>query len=1165
MRLKQLKLAGFKSFVDPTPIPFPSQLVAVVGPNGCGKSNVMDSVRWVMGESSAKNLRSESMADVIFNGSTNRKPIGQASVELIFENDKGRLSGQYANYQEVSIKRLVTRAGESSYFLNGTRCRRRDINDLFLGTGAGARGYAIIGQDMISRLIEARPEELRAYLEEAAGVSKYKERRRETCNRIKHTQENLERVNDIIDEMNKQLEKLERQAKTAEKYKKLKEQERNHQVELLGIKWLTYDEIKRSTLSSIQHHDTTKNEILAQITHLEKETQLEQQILFDVELQLSETQEKYYILGREITRLETTLEQHQKERKRLITELESLESENQNIHITLQENQRVVDEHADTLEQLESQKKEINTKFESLSANVKNKEIHLRQEQEQWRSFKNEKQQIGHSLEKKQLQEEHLVSRHQDVMVQLETTDIEDLRDSIEAEEIVLSQLLTNQQHIQKEYTSLEETCYQETHQLKSLKQSLADEQLQLQQANSQRLALQTEFATEKAALEASSQESCDEFKKSRWHTYPRLFDALEVEKGWEKIVEWVLGEGIEAVVIESLNVVKEEPSELASLTASFVTSVDNQHALSEKKTLSSKLNGLIPNWLTHLNEVFIADTDSEAMEMLDTVKPHQSVITQQGFWVGQGWLKIKNFNQENKPGILKRKNNMQLLEAKLDENKRLIEKIESCCDKKLQRIDEVQRQVDETQEKLMCQHRELTEIKAKTNQVKLKIDDKKTSLEKTNDHYQLLTNRLEELSEEQQLLSDEISKLQTKLETYQSLEKDKQDKLSAIENDYQQLNDQLLQLNEKKQAHDLLTEKQKLQYAQLKDRITQGQEQLARINDKKIKIEKLLAEDDSSDEKISKPLKEKHQLYLELEQQIQLLKEKSQDIQEKINAHQENLRQIEKTRDTLNEKQQVLQIELQKAEVNLSNLTESLNNYHKKPESVIQTLSSETNQDMLQQELEQIQERIKRLGAINLVAIDEYQESQSRKKHLDAQHADLVEALSILEKAIQKMDKETESRFKATFEEVNASFQRLFPKLFGGGRAKLNLTCDNLLEAGVVVTAQPPGKKNSTIYMLSGGEKSMTAIALVFSIFQLNPAPFCLLDEVDAPLDEANVRRFCNMVKEMSEYVQFLFITHNKVTMELAEQLIGVTMREPGVSRIVAVDMEEALGYAQT
>lgn len=1157
MHLKQLKLSGFKSFTDSTNILFPSHLVAVVGPNGCGKSNIIDAVRWVMGESSAKSLRGEQMTDVIFNGSTQRKAVGQALVELIFDNSLGQLAGQYSSYQEISVKRIVTRDGDSSYYLNGTRCRRKDIVDIFLGTGSGARGYSIISQGTISRLVEARPEELKMHLEEMAGVSKYKERRRETLFRLSETQENLARIAEVRKEVDNHLRRLEHHAKIAEQYKELKIKERRYRAEILVLKWQRFKDEqanKQHVLSQCnlecERHQAQVAEISNSLTSFREKLRIENENLYCA-------QENFYQLGTDIARLEEVIQQHRKEREHLTSDQQRLQAECKDLECQIQSR----------LDKIEASKKKVlqyEAQLREAYGNLSQQDKILKEKEEKksiW-DLKNQEAQLQrnqarHTIQMEEVRLKHLSQQRQQLLTRLEKIEKEIEGSSMET----LPQAITKEK---EELSFLSESLQEEETRYKNYGIQIAKLREQFNLIQQELHDIQDkiyEVRAEHAGLKATQGMLLKEREKthSMWQEKSSLIEMIQVEKEWQHACEIVLGEGLHAIVLDSLEELWLQTAALEKEGSLIFTTKQQEKYPSKYPRLLDYIKGVKPCWHSCLSKIYTAMDLKEALTHLPELNEDESFITPDGYWLAKGWVKVVRPRVRDSKGLLL-----------LQKLKELEERLFSLQ----QQQEKGKQQRDDLQELLLQTEKSCEDTKQYVLAMREKYREMETAIIYKTQTFQTIQQRkkelllekeelvlgLEELFKEKQE-AEEVScqahKIFQEKEAEQSLFCLEQERWKReIKEEGETVNKIKLFANEVQLTYD----REKIKVQEWLAGLERDQLRLvtvsARLRNVTERISVLSLPNESLQSDLDKKISDRQQLEATLNSkrlQVQIIArelescEKSkQNEEEKVLALKEGILS--------------LQIEEKALVVRLDNIKESLEELNFSLQEVLDNLPSEVTQTLHEKKLDELVGRIKRLGPINLAAIEEFEEEWQRKQHLDKQCQDLEEALLSLDLAIQKMDRETYQRLKNSFNELNEAFQRLFPRLFGGGHAMLEWTGENLLEGGLLVKAQPPGKRNNTIHLLSGGEKAMTAVALVFAIFQLNPSPFCMLDEVDAPLDDVNVRRFGELVKEMSHCVQFLIVTHNKVTMELADHLIGVTMSEPGVSRVVAVDVNRAL-----
>ncbi|WP_019675460.1 chromosome segregation protein SMC [Arsukibacterium perlucidum] len=1140
MRLKHIKLAGFKSFVDPTQVPFPEQMTAVVGPNGCGKSNVIDAVRWVLGESSAKNLRGDAMTDVIFNGSGQRKPVSQASVELVFENTQGRLSGNMADRSEISIKRLVTREAQSSYFLNGSKCRRRDITDIFLGTGLGPRSYAIIEQGMISRLIESKPQELRVFIEEAAGISKYKERRRETENRIKHTRENLDRLADVREELAKNIDKLKRQASTAQRYKELKAQERKLKAELTTLKWLRFN----NQLTELEQ------QLATQETELEKYQagmQGEQRILVELKEQTSDArqqaeqqQSRFYQLGNTISRLEQQI-LHQRQQQQILSgqlqqKQQALADSEQFISSEQQQLAELISEqqqHSPELALSEEQLTELEQQLEQAQAYLTEQQqqwqqwqqqhFNLRQQQQQaqlaWQNASNQAGQYQNQLMQRQQQSEQLQQLQPEQSIEAITARQQQLTAASEAA----------MQHVERARLAAEQMASQSA----ALKQQLA--------AIATRQQILSQEQQRLAALDARQQQNQQVLQAQ-----------LVVQPGWAGAVAAALG----ALQHAGLS------ADAAGLDSFCYVSALSPQALS-RQAISGTLASVISDgcYPDYFQTIQLADNLAMARAIATKLDPGQSVITAEGHWLGQNWGHSSNSDSTDS-SLLRRErlsaiateltelsNEQDLLSEQSGAAQQADSEARQALTEQQQILAGLRQQLHQTdterqlqaQAAQMAQQQQL-QLAAECQQLNSRLLELETELAVLAERQLHAEDTLAEHADAEHALQQ--AQQQAQLALQQSSQRFEQQKEQC-----RQLQTQLTLAERQQQSLAQNLSRAELQLSQLREQIASLEQQLDDNNEPEILLQEQLQEALLNREDAEQAMVAATDLLAGLEQQMRELEQGQQGIMQQLNQKRQ---QIES-----------LRLDAEGCRIRANNMLELLREQQVNIKDVLPQLAADAVESQWQQQLDKTVEAVNRLGAINLAAIDEYEQQAERKRYLDSQHDDLTSALETLETAMRKIDKETRQKFKDTFEQVNEGLKGLFPKVFGGGSAYLDLTEDDLLETGVTIMARPPGKKNSTIHLLSGGEKALTALSLVFSIFRLNPAPFCMLDEVDAPLDDANVGRFCNLVREMSETVQFIYISHNKIAMEMAAQLMGVTMQEPGVSRVVAVDVDDAVKLA--
>jgi chromosome segregation protein len=1167
MRLSTIKLAGFKSFVDPTTISFPSNLVGVVGPNGCGKSNVIDAVRWVMGESSASRLRGDSITDVIFNGSSTRKPIGAASVELLFDNSNTTLEGQYAKYAEIGIRREVSRDGISTYYLNGTKCRRKDITGVFLGTGLGSRSYSIIEQGMISRLIEAKPEEMRVFLEEAAGISKYKERRRETSNRIKRTRENLDRLMDVLEEVEQQIKRLDRQAKMAVRYGRLKDGERRTAAELLALRLRVLDQCANETQRELTQKETTLEAQIAQQRKIE--TDIEQLRVSENERSddVNEVQARFYKSGSEIARLEQTIEHAYELRERQQKDLELASQGAKEIVRHINQDKSEIEQLEFSLSKLvpglEQAKESENKSIESLEQAEKA----LADWQLQWDDYvlrSNEAQQIR-NIEQMRMEEiesriNSFVERNRKLV---EAENIDNLHDLQKIFETLSKQDVRKRQAIKKFDRDIVDIGggIRELREQELKLNKLVDERhviLQNTQAKYTSLA-----AMQKVALGQSDESIQSWLEAIGLDKNPRVAQSLDVESEWERAVETVLGAYLQAVCVPNVTTAT---ANLSQLQAGNVTLLMDQSSSepssNESVMLISKVNEAPAAVVDILKTVRIADSLEMALAIRKKLQCHESVITSDGVWLSEYWLRVSR-NKNAKAGVLSREHDMRRLKTEIREAKRRSDSTIKLLKEGRVRL----MQLEEHREKTQC---DATSLLNDYSEFKANLDSARYRLDQANSRQAAIAQERVDIEKEQVFAEKQVRKSRSRFSQAIDILTELEANRETLELQREELRTELKRVRAQSDQDRQTTQAMIIQFESRRStkesaaqNLARMQSQLQQFRSRETEIRGQLEQNESplgdSKTELDKELK----IRITVEEGLAEVRRQLEDVEHSLRELDRERMQAEHSVDGVRGEVNESRMAFQEIRVRREGFMDQLAQTEFDLDPLLDYLSEDAEIESWKEKLEKIRDKIERLGLINLAAIDEFKEQSERKEYLDLQLKDLNGALATLDSAIRKIDRETRTRFRETFTNVDKGFKRLFPKLFGGGHAYLELTGEDLLSAGVTVMARPPGKRNSTIHLLSGGEKALTAVALVFAIFELNPAPFCLLDEVDAPLDDANVYRFCKIVKDMAQKVQFVLITHNKGTMEMTRQLIGVTMQEPGVSRLVAVDLDEAINMA--
>lgn len=1170
MRLRTIKLSGFKSFVDPATLTLPGNLVGIVGPNGCGKSNIIDAVMWVMGESSAKHLRGDALVDVIFNGSSARNPVGQASVELIFDNTEHKLGGQYASYDEISIKRQITRDATSSYFLNGTRCRRRDIQAIFLGTGLGPRSYAIIEQGMISRLIEAKPDELRTFIEEAAGISRYRERRRETENRIGHTRENIARLNDIREELDRQLNHLQRQARAAERYQKLMKEKRQLEAESQALQWKFLKQQSDREEAEARTRENSVEAGMAELRSLEAGLERTRHALSAANDHFNAAQSDYYRIGGEISQLEQKL-QHAGERIAATEQdLGRARQEVQAARDQLRQDQEKFTTLRDGTAHLEPELQLSRDEGDRAYLLLNQSEQAMQAWQGEWEGFNETVASRVREKEINTLRCEHLefgleesVQRIRSLVHELEAIDrnaleaaVEDQAREVRTLEETLAGLQAQAVDIRQKWNSARNT------ELKLLER-LNERRLQHQRLEDGVVSL--EALQQQAAHEQDRPEINAWLAETGLSNQPRLSQQIAVDAEWTRPVEIVLRQFLHDICVDDVEQLTGKLDEIESGTLGIVgiACTPDTGTGDRLPSLADKIKGPFP--LKHLlAEVLIAEDSETAVNMRGRLRGMESVITRDGLWLGRNWSRV--CRPKGAPaGILDRKRQITGLREEIVSSAERLEALETEAIQEHGVVETLEAQLQEMQAAVQAQHSILSERRASLAAATAQRDQARSRIEHILAEQDELQQQAVEDERELSAVREDLQRLNRELATLEQRRAGLAELRDQHRESLRQARDRWQKTHEESHGIALQLEAISSQRASLEQAMERCRSQIARLEEHCADLQKLLSESGAPlggmREALDRKLGEKSIAESALAEARQCVQQVEAELRELEQARTRQEHHIQELRDEL-EKARLLTRE---SRVRLQTIEENLKTAGHDVQLILSALAENTDQETWRERIESVNQKIQRLGPVNLAAIGEYDQLAERKSYLDRQDADLREALATLENAIRRIDRESRARFKETFDQLNANLRETFPQLFGGGNAYLELTGSDLLDTGVTIMARPPGKRNSTIHLLSGGEKALTAVALVFSIFKLNPAPFCILDEVDAPLDDANIGRFSELLLSMSEEIQFIFITHNKITMEIAYQLLGVTMQEPGVSRLVTVDVDEAVQMAAT
>ncbi len=1169
MRLNSIKLSGFKSFAEPTNFLLPGQLVGVVGPNGCGKSNIMDAVRWVLGESKASELRGESMQDVIFNGTTTRKPASRASVELSFDNDDHRAGGQWSQFAEIAVKRVLTRDGNSSYYINNQAVRRRDVQDVFLGTGLGPRAYAIIGQGTISRIIESKPEELRLFLEEAAGVSKYKERRRETENRLSDTRENLTRVEDILRELNANLDRLEKQAEVAKKYHFLSESASLKQHQLWFLKRSESEADQTKVKTEAQAAVNALESRMADLRHIESELETVRQAHYAAGDQVNQAQGLLYEASTEVGRLEAEIRFVVEGRQRVQQRLATLQEQAAQWATRSQDAQSEL-ESLSELELLGEEKTEmLSAQVEDQAQQLPELEEALRQAQrnanEQRAGVAQVQQQIGVlAAEQRSIEEQsrQLGTRRERLLQD---------RNALAAPD---EARLASQQNQLEQAQEASDMAQGRLVELQASAPELDDSRRAQQQVVNNESARLADLSARMEALKALQEKVKTDGKLQPWlqkHGLDHLqglWSRLHIEQGWENALEGALRERLGALEVSRLEMLRAfaqdaPPAKLAFYSPPAAGVVDRAARLPRLTDLlrshDAGQKSVLDDWL---QGCFTAASLEDALASRDKLQPGDIIYVRQGHAVGLHSVSFYAPDSEQ-AGLLARAQEIENIEKQLraqvlmtDESRSALVRCEAAYADVSRRLVSVRQEASEAQARahaLQVETLRLTQafdqarsrsaqIASDLTEVDAQLDDLQERRVTAEARFEELDMQLADTQERHAQLDDRVISAERKLAECREQQR-------SLERQAQEATFSMRSLGARRAELSRAIETAAQQADSVRAEAQRAHDELARLNDAAAQggLQQALA------------------AKMEREQHLGAQRSLYDDLTAKLRASDERRMQLERELDPLRARITEFQLKEQAARLGFEQYTQLLTDAKADIEQLAASVADgSVRLAGLQGEIDRLNRDIAALGAVNLAALDELAVASERKQFLDAQTADLVEAMTTLEDAIKKIDGETRELLSGTFNTVNEHFGKMFPELFGGGNARLVITGEEILDSGVQVIAQPPGKKNQSIALLSGGEKALTAIALVFAIFQLNPAPFCLLDEVDAPLDDANTERYAKLVSSMSKETQFLFISHNKIAMEMAKQLIGVTMQEQGVSRIVAVDMDAALSLAE-
>lgn len=1171
MHLKSIKLVGFKSFADATTIDLSGRLIGVVGPNGCGKSNVIDAVRWVLGESSAKFLRSETGADVVFNGSASRKPAGFATVELIFDNTDGRIGGKYQPCAEVSVQREINREGESRYYLNHVLCRRKDVSELFLGTGLGPRSYAIIEQNTISRMIEAKPEVLRTYLEEAAGLSHYKENRKETESKIDRTKQNLARVDDVRRELDQQIQNLEQQAKVAEEYRGLKSEERLMQRTLYVKRWQRLSNQHAESEKTLERQQTEFMDQSHAIQNLDSELEQVHQSSVQKQTELNQVQAEYYQFSSEMARIEQEIRHQDQKHGSLESRIKEIERRSeesfQQFQVTQEETKRIEEQ----VQQLQPQLVEARQKLEQTTQQMGELEREDERLERVWSEQTRAVLQATDQVRQQELKLQNFRNRSTQLQIRIEQLQEELKQLDVSGIPEEIARLEAELQVEKEKQDKLQVAINQQFTQTEQLKQTISEYQAkekilgqEIDEAKKQYLIL---HAIQQAEMGEQAEGVKEWLKSKNWHQLPKLLELVQVETGYELAVERVLLDLLSAICLNSAEELAEinnfsdvvKHGELAFVvrqpTKELPTPVNGRTLLLSKLQSKEDLRGLLAG-------VYSVDTLEEALALQKTLSASESVVTKNGIWLGNSWGRVRKAKLASETMIAREKRLKVKADFLAEKQKELAtqrsareaaEKSQTDCQFEYKQLQEqfIQLRVKNSEIEAERKAKQLTwqQMVERGQRITVSLDEAKVLHTQSITELEGATKALEQALVQKTEAEQSGAQFQTNREQAKLHVKECQSQLQVVRNRVNQLTMQAEMLSMQKRQ----TETNAERFQKTKTDLTGDQAAIAQELKRCIEERTALKEHEQT----------KRQEQSGIEERLKAVQEQLAELEQALKSKRGVRAEHENALQTLRAALEKKQLACQEIKVRLESLKEQATLLEIELESAPE-LPTDVDEGELERRVRKIKARLDQLGPVNLMAVEEYSKQAERKVFLDKQYEDLQNALATLEKAIQEIDEDTKVRFQTTFDAVNLEFQHLFPKIFKGGEAKLEMTEDNLLTTGISVMANPPGKHNRSIHLLSGGEKALTAIALMFAIFRLNPAPFCMLDEVDAPLDDVNIERFGRLIQELSADVQFIVISHNKLTMELVGQLIGVTMRELGVSRLVAVDVDKAVALAE-
>jgi chromosome segregation protein len=1160
LKLRQIKLAGFKTFVDPTNIAINGQLAGIVGPNGCGKSNIMESVKWVLGSSSAKELRGESMESVIFNGTDTRPAISRASVELIFDNSENKAANEWSQYQEISVRRVIEKDKGSNYHINGMNVRRKDVADLFYGTGLGAHGYAIIGQNTVSQLVEAKPEELKNFLEEAAGISKYKERRKETEYRLRDTRDNLLRVQDLEKEIASTILKLEAQAEAARKHKALSEELKHSEAVLALAKKINANEIWQSAQEDLKRLEIEVEQKKAELTKAEIDVENARASLQEKSEGINTFQAAFYEASSKVSSVETQIESNQNEKQRL----HNLISSGKKRLLEIDEETKKIDSSA---VQLEAELKNKNEAIENYDKTYQaaldqfnNDQINFNQSLERFNESRDKLQAIREQLNLDKNTLNFIDTKIHDFETRLEK--LNEVLDNIETEfKSLPSEDDSDLTDLDNKIDNLNESIFNSETQLDSLQEKLDSQNDEKMTEQSKLSEIQAEIRSINNILESESKKTTlsSWLKGNQIDESNNLKNIVSIDKRWSRALDTAFSFNNNCFYIDSSSSISNMPPiDLTVLKKSKknieLKSKQNLKAITDLIVFK---NDSAKAAITELlYGVYILENKSQLDLAREDLIPGEVIVDEEGNLYGLNYDYLSG-EVETKKDTFETKNILK----DLSEQEKVLQN----------NLDKLNDQIKETLENSKSEKIKLSNLQNEKQELVLEKQNIEISTASSKQKFSSLQSRIQEINSEIKNL--EANKLDIQKErdgkkvTTISLEQESEKiSVNLMNTEQQKISAEEVLNNSKRIFEDSEKEKREIEYgiSLLNSKISDSNERKTLLsNEYNNLIESTQNHNlESFDEKLNE-LKKSLENFIDVkekaESELRAKRDELSVIENQVREKEQNRMGLQQSISPIVENLQNARLDEQQKKIEFEYITREFNNFGINEADLTEEVVKIVELNILIDSIDKLRARIERIGPINMAAVSELEAEKERQNYIAEQVKDLTEASATLESAIGKIDRETREKLNDTYRVVNENLNNYFRKLFGGGKAVLELLGDEILDTGLQIIAQPPGKKNSTIHLLSGGEKALTAIALVFALFRLNPAPFCLLDEVDAPLDDSNTERFCALVKEMSDQTQFLFVSHNKITMEISDQLIGVTMQESGVSRIVEVDLNDA------